>query len=52
MVEEGVLDRTVIEVGATTETDVQVLSGLEAGTEVALSGPTGYEDGMAGRVQE
>lgn len=52
VVEDNVLDRTVIEVGAATETDIQVLSGLEAGAEVALSGPTEYEDGMSVSVKE
>ncbi len=45
------LKKTEISVGATTETQVQVLKGLEVGDVVALSGPTQYTDGMTVRVK-
>ncbi len=51
VVEDGRLVRTPIEVGTITETSVEVLSGLRAGQEVALSSATEYEDGMAVRVR-
>lgn len=52
VVENSVLNRTEITVGATTDTEVEVLSGLEAGQEVALSGATQYTDGMQVRVKQ
>ena len=45
------LQRTDITVGATTDTEVEVLKGLKAGDVVALSGPTQYTDGMTVRVK-
>lgn len=45
------LVKTTITVGATTDTEVEVLKGLEAGDVVALSGPTQYTDGMTVRVK-
>ena len=43
------LAKTDITVGATTDTEVEVLKGLVAGDVVALSGPTQYTDGMSVR---
>jgi len=40
-----------ITVGATTDTSVEVLSGLSDGDVVALSGPTQYSDGLSVRVK-
>jgi HlyD family secretion protein len=51
VVENGKLTKVEITVGATTDTDVEVVSGLDAGQEVALSGSTQYSDGMAVRVK-
>jgi len=51
-VEGNVLKRTEITVGATTDTEVEVLEGLADGAVVALSGSTQYTDGMAVRTQE
>ena len=45
------LDKTTLTVGATTDTEVEVLKGLSADDVVALSGPTQYSDGMAVRVE-
>ena len=50
VVEDGTLKKTDITTGATTDTTVQVLSGLEAGQVVALSGSVEYTDGMAVRT--
>ncbi len=50
VVREGKLAKTEITVGATTETDVEVLGGLEPGAVVALAGATQYSDGMAVRA--
>jgi HlyD family secretion protein len=47
----GKLKKTEIEVGATTDTEVEVLSGLTAGDVVALSGSTQYADGMSVRTK-
>lgn len=52
VVEDGVLKKTDITTGAITETTVQVLSGLEAGQVVALSGSVEYTDGMSVRTSE
>lgn len=52
VVENGRLEKTEITVGATTDTEVEVLGGLEAGQVVALSGAVQYTDGMAVRVAE
>lgn len=48
----GKLKKTEITVGATTDTDVEVLSGLQAGDTVALSGSTQYVDGMPVREKQ
>ena len=45
------LVKTDITVGATTDTEVEVLKGLAAGEAVALSGPTQYTNGMSVRVK-
>jgi len=45
------LKQTNITVGATTDTSVEVLSGLTAGDTVALAGSTQYTDGMTVRTQ-
>jgi RND family efflux transporter MFP subunit len=47
--EGGKLKKTEITVGATTDTEVEVVEGLKPGQEVALSGSTQYTDGMAVR---
>jgi len=47
----GKLTKTDITVGATTDTEVEVLKGLKADDVVALSGPTQYTDGMAVQVE-
>jgi len=49
VVEDGVLKRVDVEVGATTDTQVEIVSGIEPGQQVALSGPTEYTEGL--RVQ-
>lgn len=49
---EGTLARTQIEIGTLTETRVQVLAGIEADDEIALSGPTELVDGMTVQVAE
>lgn len=51
VVENGKLKKTEITVGATTDTEVEVLEGLSPGDVVALSGSTQYTDGMAVRVK-
>ena len=51
VVENGKLKKIEITVGATTDTDVEVVSGLEEGQTVALSGSTQYSDGMTVRVK-
>jgi hypothetical protein len=43
--------KTDITVGATTDTQVEVVKGLSAGDVVALSGSTQYTDGMSVRVK-
>lgn len=45
------LIKTDITVGATTDTEVEVLKGLAADDVVALSGPTQYTDGMTVQVK-
>ncbi len=50
-VETNKLVKTDITIGATTDTEVEVLEGLKGGDVVALSGPTQYTDGMTVRVQ-
>ncbi|HET6350642.1 MAG TPA: efflux RND transporter periplasmic adaptor subunit [Coriobacteriia bacterium] len=51
VVETNKLKKTEITVGATTDTEVEVLSGLEPGQVVALSGSTQYTDGMSVRTK-
>ncbi len=51
VVSNGTLKKTEITVGATTDTEVEVLQGLSEGDVVALSGSTQYTDGMAVRVK-
>jgi HlyD family secretion protein len=45
------LAKTTIAVGATTDTQVEVVSGLNKGDQVALASPTTYTDGMTVRVK-
>jgi RND family efflux transporter MFP subunit len=47
----GKLAQTNITVGATTDTQIEVVSGLKDGDVVALAGSTQYSDGMAVRTQ-
>lgn len=47
LVENGTLARTEVKVGTLTETTVEVVSGVEEGDTVALSGPVELVDGMA-----
>lgn len=51
-VKDGKLAKVEITVGATTDTEVEVLSGLSAGDTVALSGSTQYMDGMPVREKQ
>jgi len=51
VLEAGVLKKTEITVGATTDTEVEVLDGLKEGATVALSGATQYTDGMPARAK-
>jgi HlyD family secretion protein len=50
-VENNKLVQTTITVGATTDTQVEVVQGLKQGDVVALSGPTQYTNGMTVRVK-
>ncbi|MDP2182536.1 MAG: efflux RND transporter periplasmic adaptor subunit [Actinomycetota bacterium] len=50
IVEDNLLVRTKVEVGTLTETTAQVLSGVDVGDEVALSGATELVDGMRIRI--
>jgi len=52
VVENNTLKKTEITVGATTDTEVEVLEGLDAGQVVALSGSTQYTDGMQVRTKQ
>ncbi len=52
VVKDGKLNKTEITVGATTDTQVEVLEGLADGDVVALSGSTQYTDGMPVRVKQ
>ncbi|MHB9003021.1 MAG: efflux RND transporter periplasmic adaptor subunit, partial [Coriobacteriia bacterium] len=45
------LQRVSVEVGTLTDTDVEIVSGLDAGDTVALSGPDELVDGMRVRVR-
>ncbi|PKQ16823.1 MAG: hypothetical protein CVT67_03385 [Actinobacteria bacterium HGW-Actinobacteria-7] len=47
----GKLKKTEITVGATTDTEVEVLKGLAENDVVALSGSTQYADGMSVRTK-
>jgi len=51
VLEAGTLKKTEIKVGATTDTQVQVIRGVKEGDEVALSGAETLTDGMAVRVK-
>ena len=51
VVENDVLNRVDITIGATTDTQVQVLEGLKPGGVVAKSGPVQYSDGLRVRTQ-
>ncbi len=51
VVSNNKLAKTEITTGATTDTEVEVLSGLNEGDVVALSGSTQYTDGMSVRVK-
>lgn len=52
VVENAKLKKTEITVGATTDTEVEVMQGLSDGQVVALSGSTQFTDGMAVRVKK
>lgn len=52
VVVDSKLTKTEITVGATTDTEVEVLEGLEEGAVVALSGSTQYTDGMTVRIKQ
>lgn len=52
VVKAGKLVKTEITVGATTDTEVEVLEGLSEGDVVALSGSVQYADGMTVRVKQ
>ena len=51
VVKDGRLAKVDITAGAVTDTNVQVLSGLEPGQVVALSGSVEYTDGMTVRTK-
>jgi multidrug efflux pump subunit AcrA (membrane-fusion protein) len=46
------VERRVVEVGRLTETDVEIVDGVDDGEEVALTGAEVLEDGMVVRVVE
>jgi HlyD family secretion protein/macrolide-specific efflux system membrane fusion protein len=50
VVKDNKIKQTFVTVGATTDTNVEILKGLSEGTVVALAGPT-YTDGMSVRVK-
>lgn len=52
VVDSGKLKKAEITVGATTDTEVEVLEGLTEGDVVALSGSTQYTDAMPVRVKQ
>lgn len=52
VVDGTTLKKTEITVGATTDVEVEVLTGLKEGDTVALSGTTQYTDGMTVRVKQ
>lgn len=51
VISDGVLVRTQVEVGTITETRVQIVSGIDPGAEVALSGPVELVDEMRVEVE-
>jgi len=51
VVSANTLKKTEVTVGATTDTEVEILEGLNEGDVVALSGSTQYTDGMTVRVK-
>lgn len=51
VVRDGRLARTPVKVGVLTEVSAQVVSGVSAGEDVALSSATEFEDGMPVRVK-
>ncbi len=51
VLKDGKLNKAEITVGATTDTEVEVLDGLTEGDVVALSGSTQYTDGMPAQVK-
>ena len=51
LVKDNRLVRTRVDIGTLTETAVEIVSGVSAGDEVALSSATEFEDGMAVRVR-
>lgn len=51
-IEDGVLVKTFVTVGAETDTDVEVLEGLESGDEVVLAGAVTYTEGTPVRVKQ
>ena len=52
VVSNNTLKKTEVTVGATTDTEVEVLEGLAEGDVVALSGSTQYTDGMTVQVKQ
>jgi HlyD family secretion protein len=48
---DGKLIKTNITVGATTDTQIEVVDGLKGGETVAIAGSTQYSDGMTVRTQ-
>jgi multidrug efflux pump subunit AcrA (membrane-fusion protein) len=51
VLDAGTLKKTEITVGATTDTQVEILDGLAESQTVALSGATQYTDGMAAQAK-
>jgi hypothetical protein len=51
VLKDGKLNKVEITVGATTDTEVEVLDGLSEGDVVALSGSTQYTDGMPAQAK-
>jgi RND family efflux transporter MFP subunit len=51
VVDNAKLKKTTITIGAQTDTEVEVVSGVSPGQVVALSGSTQYTDGMPVRTQ-
>lgn len=51
VLDAGILKKTEITVGATTDTQVEILGGLTESQTVALSGATQYADGMAAQAK-